>query len=158
MSQPDSELIWQGRLHLGDGPGVYGDAPYVGLGLELPLTLRRFPDTDGSSVASIIIETEGLQPRGGLPGPTVSVVRYAPGNTQGHWHEHLLREERLDEQVTTVAIDLSREAPDTDPLPLGIRLRINTDAPPGLYADFVLVALRIDSATHYASLGFQSLA
>ena len=71
MDQLDLELVWQGRLHLGDGPGVYGDASYVGLGVELPLTLRRFPDADGPPAVSMLVETEGLQPRGGLLGPTV---------------------------------------------------------------------------------------
>lgn len=158
MSQPDSELIWQGRLHLGDGPGVYGDAPYVGLGLELPLTLRRFPDVDGPSVASIIIETEGLQPRGGLLGPTVSVVRYVPDQTQGLWQGQVLREERLAQQVTKLALELSSGMPDEEPFALSLRLRINTEAPPGLYADFVLLALRMESTTHYASLGFHASA
>jgi len=27
---PKRELIWQGRLHLGDEPGIYGDAHYCG--------------------------------------------------------------------------------------------------------------------------------
>ncbi|MDQ3539890.1 MAG: hypothetical protein M3440_04315 [Chloroflexota bacterium] len=67
MNQRDLELVWQGRLHLGDGPGVYGDASYVGLGVEFPLTLRRFPDADRPSAVRLLVETEGLQSRSCLP-------------------------------------------------------------------------------------------
>lgn len=158
MDQLDLELVWQGRLHLGDGPGVYGDASYVGLGVEFPLTLRRFPDADGSPVVSMLVETEGLQPRGGLPGPTISIVQYVLGDVPESWQTHVLGEAWLAAQVTAVTVDVSHSMPNNEPLALGVRLRINTEAPPGLYADFVLVALRIDSPTHYASLGFQGLA
>jgi len=158
MNQRDLELVWQGRLHLGDGPGVYGDASYVGLGVEFPLTLRRFPDANGPSAVRLLVETEGLQPRGGLPGPTISIVQYVPGDVPEPWQAHVLGEARLAVQVTTVAVDVGHAMSNNEPLALGVRLRINTEAPPGLYADFVLVALRIDSTTHYASLGFQGLA
>ncbi len=156
MDDPAPELVWQGRLHLGDGPGVYGDATYVGLGGELPLTLRRFPDAAGPPSATLLVETEGLQPRGGLPGPTIRVVRFGPDGATGRWQERVLGEGRLTGQATTVAVDVSNERPDDGPLPLGLRLRVNAEAPPGLYADFVLVALRLRSVTHYASLGFQA--
>jgi hypothetical protein len=41
MSNQKSELIWAGRIHLGDEPGVYGDAAYTGLATEFPLTLTK---------------------------------------------------------------------------------------------------------------------
>ncbi len=153
MRHEDAELVWQGRLHLGDGPGVYGDAPYVGLALELPLMLQRFPDAEGPPDVHLLVETEGLQRQGGLAAPAISVVRYGAGG-----EPLVLGEGRLDEPVTSIAIEVGPEGPADAPLPLAVRLRVNTDAPPGLYADFVLTALRIDSATHYATLGFRAQA
>jgi len=115
------------------------------------------PAADGPSTVHLPVETERLQPRGGLLGPTVSVVWYTAGDVPERWQARVLGEARLAGPRTTVTVDAIHAMPNHEPLALGVRLRINTEAPPGLYADFVLVALRIDSATHYASLGFQGL-
>jgi hypothetical protein len=41
MLSPKPELIWQGRIHLGDEAGVFGDAFYSGLTTELPVTMQK---------------------------------------------------------------------------------------------------------------------
>ncbi len=156
MDDPAAELLWRGRLHLGDGPGVYGDASYVGLGVELPVTIRRFPDAHADADVNLVVEAEGVQAYGDLRGPVLSVTRYLPDEATGHWHEHALVEHRLTGETTTIAVNLGAPGPDDQPAHLGVRLRVDTEAPPGLYADFVLVALRLRSTTHYASLGFQA--
>ena len=45
MKNPKDELIWQGRIHLGDEPGVYGDASYSGLCTERPIAVLPFDPT-----------------------------------------------------------------------------------------------------------------
>lgn len=155
MKHSDPELVWQGRLHLGDGPGVYGDAPYAGLNVELPFTVRRFPDAQGTALGTLMVETEGLQARTGQSSPNLSVVRYAR-DADAHWDGGILLEQPLTGEMTTVQLNLGNAGVTDEPLALSVRLRTNTDAQPGLYADFVLVALRFDCATHYASLGFQT--
>ena len=41
MLSSSPELIWKGRIHLGDEPGIFGDAEYAGISLELPVTLEK---------------------------------------------------------------------------------------------------------------------
>ncbi len=74
MDGPAPELLWRGRLHLGDGPGVYGDASYVGLGVELPMMIRRFPDAQGNADVNLVVEAEGA----GLRRPSRASSRRHP--------------------------------------------------------------------------------
>lgn len=50
---PQQELIWQGRLQLGDQPGVYGDAAYSGITAELPMTVYRVDPADVRNRVSV---------------------------------------------------------------------------------------------------------
>ena len=156
MDDPAPELLWRGRLHLGDGPGVYGDASYVGLGVELPITVRRFPDAHADADVNLVVEAEGVQTYGDLRGPVLAVARYLPDEATGHWRGHDVVEHRLTGETTTIGVSRGALGPDDQLAHLGVRLRVDTEAPPGLYADFVLVALHLRSTTHYASLGLQA--
>lgn len=157
MNRPAQELVWRGRLHLGDEPGIYGDACYAGLGVDLPLTLRRFPDPRGDETVTLVVEAEGVRTYPGYPGSTVSLVHYAETATPGHWRERVLAERRLAGDATAIAVDLAPVAsPSGHPLYLSPRLRMDTEVAPGLYADFVAVALKLHSAAYYASFGFQA--
>jgi hypothetical protein len=42
MMNSNSTFIWQGRIHLGDEPGIYGNANYSGLSMEFPFTIKNF--------------------------------------------------------------------------------------------------------------------
>ncbi len=53
------ELIWQGRVQLGDEPGVYGDADYAGLSFELPVTLTPFMPEGATLVVAFDLTAEG---------------------------------------------------------------------------------------------------
>jgi hypothetical protein len=57
MRIPSSEFIWQGRLHLGDESGAFGDAVYAGFAIELPLTLTK---TASTSTATLTIRAENV--------------------------------------------------------------------------------------------------
>lgn len=37
-------IVWTGSLHLGDTPGVFMDAQYVGLLVQFPITINFVPD------------------------------------------------------------------------------------------------------------------
>lgn len=156
MNHDEPELVWQGRLHLGDGPGVYGDAPYVGLSVDLPLMLRRFPDAEETASGTLVIEIEGLHPRTGSTGPTLTVAHYAARAADGAFADRMLLEQPLSEPITGVPVKLDGDRGSADHVPISVRLRTNTDTQPGLYADFVLVAIRFECTTHYATLGFQT--
>jgi hypothetical protein len=157
---PQQELVWQGRLQLGDEPGVYGDAAYSGLSSELPLTVQR-PDASDTSQTTfrLVLETEGLQTFGGFPGHAVTVLIYEPDPlTPNHFVERVLAQDRFtggdhDRKELTVPVGTA-----AGPFRLSVRLRCDTTVTPGLYDDFVWIRLSL-SATNFsffASLGFPS--
>jgi len=156
MSSPQPELIWQGRTHLGDEAGVFGDAAYSGLSTELPVTLRKI-DPAGPDITTLVVETENVQTFAGYPGHLITVVLYEEDPAQpGHFLETVLATERLttaDGNRREIAISLAGKP---SPLFTGVRIRIDTEVPPGLYDDFVFLRLSNDSpgATFVASLGF----
>lgn len=154
------ELVWQGRLHLGDEPGIYGDAAYSGFATEMPLTVQRLDasQTDPTRF-KLILETEDLQTFMGFPGHAITVVIYEPDpNQQLHFVERILAQERFtgsDNNRKEVALNVGNVQ---GPFRLSVRLRCDTSVAPGLYDDFVWLRLSLvaDNFEFYASLGFQS--
>lgn len=152
-----AELIWRGRIHLGDEPGIFGDAAYSGLGVELPITLIK-TDPAAEDATTIIVRTKEVQTFTGYPGHRITVAAYVPDPDEpNHANRTVLATERLttaDDNRKEVAVDLSGLA---FPAFLGVRLEVDTDVPPGLYDDFVFVRLSNSSVNFafVASFGFQ---
>jgi hypothetical protein len=157
MLSPNPELVWQGRIHLGDEPGVYGDASYAGLSLELPLTLTK-THTAGHNVTTLVLITEDVQTFSGYPGHLITVTSYSPDFTDpDRWQETLLTSAWLtssDDNEKEIDVDLAGQP---SPTFLSLRVRIDTEVPVGLYDDFLITKLLNSSphATFVASLGFK---
>ena len=156
---PMQELVWQGRLQLGDEPGVYGDATYTGLAAELPLTVQRLdPANPTETEFRAVLETEGLQTFAGFPGHSITVVVFEPDPASpGRFKERALANGVFtgadqDRKEVTVTVGM-----DPGPFRIGVRLRCDTTVPPGLYDDFVWIRLSLLAENHafFASLGFQ---
>ncbi|MFG1607939.1 hypothetical protein [Actinoplanes sp. NPDC049265] len=158
MFSQNSELIWQGRSHVGDEPGVYGDASYAGLSLELPVTLRKI-DAAGDDSVVLVLRTESVQTFAGYPGHLVTVIAHqTSAGDPTHSTETELTAVRLttaDGGSKDVAVDLDGIA---SPAHLSVRVRVDTEVPPGLYDDFVVLGLSLRSADHayVAELGFSA--
>lgn len=154
MRHAGQELIWQGRLHMGDEPGIYGDAHYAGLSIDLPLTVNSFATSQHDN-NTLVIRGEGVKIYDGYPGHQVTVVQYLETTDPAHWDEHVLEESRMtkDRREVTLEHGVLRPA-STMPVYLSVRVRVDTEAPPGRYDDFVIVALELVSRTYYASFGF----
>src|SRR4051794_3638807 len=89
------ELVWEGRIHLGDEPGVYGDAAYAGIAAELPLTLRKI-DPTGPDTTTLILRTQDVQTFAGYPGHLIRVAAYQPNPADPtHSTENVIITERL---------------------------------------------------------------
>ena len=85
MLSPQPELIWQGRIHLGDEPGVFGDACYSGLTAELPITLQKI-DPSGPDTTTLIVQTHNVETFSGYPGHLITATLYEPDpNQQFHF-------------------------------------------------------------------------
>lgn len=158
MLSAKPELIWQGRIHLGDEPGVYGDAFYSGLATELPITLQK-TDPSGSDVTTLVLQTEDVETFSDYPGHLIRVTLYEQDpNQQFHFLETPLATERLtiaDNNRKEVEINLGNRA---SPIFASVQIRIDTEVPPGLYDDFVVTRLLNSSQnfTFVASFGFHA--
>ncbi len=75
MKNRQDELIWQERIHIGDEPGVNGDASYSGLCAELLVTIRPFPGGSGEDI-TFILEAEDVHVFSGYAGHAVSIIGY----------------------------------------------------------------------------------
>ncbi|GAA0389253.1 hypothetical protein [Streptomyces luteireticuli] len=156
MLSAQAELIWQGRIHLGDEPGVYGDASYSGLTVELPITLERLATT-GPFTTTLELEIQDMQTFQGYPGHLLEVFLFVPASTPQHFTRKLLASTRLtgNGERHTIAVDFTGHR---SPHRVGVRLSIDTDVPPGLYDDFVLTRLsnRSQDFAYVASFGFRA--
>jgi hypothetical protein len=158
MLSPQSEPIWEGRQHLGDEPGIYGDAAYAGIALEFPLTLRK-TDPAGADTTTLVLRTRDVQTFGGYPGHLITVTAYQPDpNDPTHSTETLLTTDLLtsaDDNHKDLALDLTGIA---TPAFVSIRIRVDTTVPPGLYDDFLVTNLlnRSVNFTFVASFGFSA--
>lgn len=156
MLSRQAELIWQGRLHLGDEPGIFGDAAYSGLAAELPIFLEKSPDAE-TDTTTLVLRTEGVATFAGYPGHLVTVTLYTEGPTPFVWQETVLATETLttaDHDRKNVEIDLTGQ---TSPYRISVRVRVDTAVPAGLYDDFVWTSLSNKSAdfAFVASFGFR---
>src|SRR5258707_1271926 len=83
MKNPKDELIWQGRIHLGDEPGVYGDASYSGLCTELPITILPFEPSTSQEDINFELKAENVLVFSGYPGHVITVFGYEPDPASG---------------------------------------------------------------------------
>ena len=156
---PNQELIWQGRTHIGDEPGVYGDASYSGICAELPITIHRSNPEDGTDAPfTLVLETEGLETFVPFPGHLIEVTIYEPDPiTPNHSVERVLATDRFtggDHNVKNVSVTPGSSHPR---FYLSIRLRADTTVTPGFYDDFVWTRLSLVSNQYfyYANFGFE---
>ena len=144
MANSPQELIWQGRLHLGDEPGIYGDASYSGLCAELPITVIRSDPT--AQAFKLVLKTVDLETFQGYPGHEITVFMYLPDpNQQFHSIQQVVASARFvsaDQNTKEVTVNVG-SAP--GPFQLSVRLRVDTTVNPGLYDDFIWRTLELKS-------------
>ncbi|MDR3639546.1 MAG: hypothetical protein P4L84_37440 [Isosphaeraceae bacterium] len=149
-------MIWRGKIHLGDDPGIYGDAQYSGICAELPIRVVRFdPSNTDEAKVSLVLETEGLETFGGYNGHVITVIAYEPDPNQPF---HSIERELARAYFTTA--DKNRKVIDvtpgkgSGPFYLSVRLRSDTTVNPGLYNDFLWKRLSYSSDNVYVKFGF----
>lgn len=154
------ELIWQGRIHLGDEPGVYGDAHYPGICAEFPTTIYRLdPSKRDDKPFKLVLETEDLNTYNDYPGHVIAVIIYElDSKKQFHSVERVLAQERFTSADNNRKEIEVKPGTQEGPFSITLRLRIDTSVNPGLYDDFIWRKLSLISPdfTYYASFGFKS--
>jgi hypothetical protein len=152
MKNPQDELIWQGRLHLGDEPGVYGDASYSGLCMELPITLRPFDPTSSKEDINFTLDAEDVNVFAGYPGHIITIFGYEPDPVAGpyKWKQVIL----LTSTLTSNSVQVKLPSLSGHKF-VSLQIRVDTTVAAGLYNDFVFIRLSLGSKTHYAVVGFE---
>ncbi|MGH3913812.1 MAG: hypothetical protein ACRDTC_10445 [Pseudonocardiaceae bacterium] len=158
MLGPQPELVWRGRIHLGDEPGVFGDAFYAGLATELPVTVQK-TDPTGPDTTTLVVVTQNVETFSGYPGHLITATLYEEDPDQEfHSIETVLATQRLtstDDNRREITLDLAGKS---SPAFVSVRVRIDTEVPPGLYDDFVVTGLlnTSENFTFVAALGYRS--
>lgn len=160
MTMTNAEMIWQGRIHIGDEPGVYGDAEYSGLGTEFPFMIMSSSDDSGSGEVTIILGVTDINTFDPYPGHQVTIVGHLPvdpSNPNGPWMETELGQGRLKQSDTEVEIPIDLSDSGNSPFYISARVKVDTTVRPGLYDEFVVLRLSMLSDDHeyFASFGFQ---
>jgi len=156
-NSPQQEMIWQGRLHLGDEPGIFGDAAYTGLSAELPFTIFRSDPT--AQEFKLVLHTADVDTFQGYPGHEITVFTYLPDPAQQfHSIQQVLATARLlsaDHDTKEVSVNVGSGP---GPFFLSVRLRVDTTVNPGLYDDFIWrrLSLKVSNVQFFASFGFSS--
>jgi hypothetical protein len=153
VRKPESELVWQGRLQLGDEPGTFADACYAGLTTELPVTLRKV-DADGADTTTLVVRALDVQTYPPYKGHPVTVTLYQGDGSKVLATTSLTASGKSAQDEVEIAIDLAG-AP--SPAFVGVRIEVDTTVPPGLYDDFVVTRLlhKSHESKFVASLGFR---
>jgi len=145
------ELVWQGRIHLGDDPGTYGNASYAGLIVELPVTLRPFAETQEGDPDDINFDLT-FERVGVIPphlGHKLSLYAYEArlGTVPP---PRLITETRVTGGQATLSSTETKGLRH-----VSVRVEVDKAIAPGLYNDFLLTSLSLRSLSHLASFGFQ---
>ncbi|RCG32395.1 hypothetical protein DQ384_05930 [Sphaerisporangium album] len=145
---PQAELIWQGRVHLGDEPGIYGDTPFAGAATEFPITLQR-TSAPGEDKTVLVVEAQDSQTFTGYPGHSIKVILHVVDTTTFKAREVVLASKRLTDNRKEIPIDLTGY---TSPYFVSVQIRQDETVPPGAQDDFLVTRLSNLSA------GFQFFA
>jgi hypothetical protein len=148
------EMIWHGRAHLGDEPGVYGDASYSGLAMEFPVTLTRFGDAREAANVTFELTAEGASSFGPpYQGHKVTVFALdeVADSDPAAWEKLLVGEGFLRQEPTRVSARIEDGV-----RYVTVRLEADLSVAPGYYDDVVLTDLAVLSYTHYADFGFRA--
>ena len=147
------EPIWEGRIHLGDEPGIYGAATYAGIANDFPVTLTPFNPAGGTPPdISFAISANRITIYPPYKGHVVTVYAYTQDVVANPptWSRRAVGNALMDQasiEVQTSGVNDERY--------FSVRIEVATDVAPGLYDDFVLRTLTLKSTTHYADFGFR---
>jgi len=157
MINPEPDLVWQGRIQLGDGPGIFADAAYSGLSVEFPVTVRKVGAANQDSI-TLHLFAENIKVFDGYPGHLVRVFKYQETGVPFHWKRSLCQEHRWLENQLRLDIGLAgfmSTYPNASSY-ISLSVEVDTEVAPGLYNNFVITSLKAASGaySYAARFGF----
>ncbi|MEM6721370.1 MAG: hypothetical protein AAF611_18730 [Bacteroidota bacterium] len=156
MKNSQSELVWQGNTHMGDEPGIFGNASYSGLSYELPITIGSFDGKDEKQV-KLILESKYVKTFKPYNGHKITVFEYLPDPSPTNpyaWKQTIIAQDFLKDSNKPKDILFNIKGKTAY---ISCRIEIDTTVKPGLYNDFLIKQLSFYSENYYyyASLGFR---
>jgi hypothetical protein len=147
------DLLWQGRIHLGDEIGVYDDARYSGTCFDLPIQLFPFRGEIKEADITFLVVAEGMQEFNSYPGHRLAILaRLENEGNPGHWLIKPLAESRMKANgEITAEISLRGRVPEY----ISLLVEVDTELPPGMYDEVVVRRVSMISKTHYGLTGFR---
>lgn len=154
MKPTQSELIWMGRTHFGDEPGIFSNSNYTGLAFELPITIKSF--TGEEQEVSFILETEFVKTFPGYKGHKVTITQFVLDGASPNpydYKEIVIKEDFILKSNPDKILKVNLKGKE---LFLSCKIEIDTQVKPGLYDDFLFTALYFQSSDYkyFANLGF----
>lgn len=161
MINSQSTFLWEGRIHLGDEPGIYGNASYTGLSMEFPFTVKPF-DLSKSTIDTLQLEliTENVNVFAGYPGHRIIIRAYQPDPQPGkpyQWKESIIKNtDRILHYATSTIVNLPLQG-DVFNNYISVAVEVESDIKPGLYDDFLLTGINYTTTnqTCYLLFGFR---
>lgn len=154
-SKENSDLVWCGRKHLGDQPGLYGNAEYVGLTFELPIELELMPDAPSINHEvhiAVYLECRNVT---APTGHIVTLNEFLPtDDSMKTWHKKLIS--RIDFSAThseSAILTIRGKIPRF----VTAKIEVDTSVPPGLFDDIVVTRIETRSRSHCGYLGYRHL-
>ncbi len=160
MKPATSEFVWGGKIHLGDEPGIYGDAQYSGLCVEYPITVgtQTIPQ---SGQVTITVTCSNVKIFPGYLGHKITIYQLeaiTPGDPLSKWRKVPIigGTGRIvadgDRDVTFNYAATSRKTNY-----ISVAIEVDTDVAPGLYDDFQVNEISFDSPgfLFFSSFGFK---
>ena len=155
---PQGIFIWRGRIHLGDEPGIYGDATYAGLAITYPLTIRNIDSQHPvADVLHLEVFTENVKVFPGYPGHNIVVSLYhADLLDPAKWNSSMIKTAQITGHAKNTIIDIPIPAHAGDTF-ISVGILIETSVMPGLYDDFLCTGLDYTTAqgSIYVKFGFE---
>ena len=157
----NSTFTWEGAIHIGDEPGIYGNAHYSGLSMEFALTIKNFnPSAPQGDVLKLEFLTKNVNIFTGYLGHLIVVRQYTPDPQPGNpfkWKETIIKNsDRILNAATSTVVDIPISG-SADPVYISVAIEIDTDVKPGLYDDFLFTGLQYTTSMQniYVNFGFR---
>ena len=125
-------LVWAGALNMGDTPGVFYDAQFVGLLLQIPVTITFLPD--GTGPVKLLLMTTEVEVFGGKTHPVY--WDWTPGQALPAAVGHIDDADLIPGKPEFHPLDIPRAAAAVGKHWLTIQ--VNPDVAAGMRDDFVL--------------------
>jgi hypothetical protein len=161
MKPANSEFIWGGKIHLGDEPGVYGDAQYSGLCVEYPITVDTLTAPQSGQV-TITITASSVKIYTGYLGHKITIYKLEPLNPAlplSKWQKVAIAGASARITVdgdTDVTFNFSTLGTRKTNY-ISVAIEIDSEVAPGLYDDFQINEISFASVGYafFASFGFK---